>query len=195
MLASFQRWVKVLPPGAAEATPAPAAPKPAQTVLVRYSHYNQGFPLRGGRLNFRDVDAEYSIAFAFPGEWSCALERDGRSIPPDGGKLRFGTDADGDRAAYGFFSGLEPPAGGLPAQYALVVTEDAALADAPRTTFVASGRVAGRVLGLGGADALSGEDSSSCSCLYGNPCASPYNCADWAGRFDVARRNGWKGFG
>ena len=37
------------------------------------------------------------------------------------------------------------------------------------------------------------EDRASCSCLWGSPCASEYNCKDWAGRFEVARRNGWKG--
>ena len=39
-----------------------------------------------------------------------------------------------------------------------------------------------------------GEDKSSCSCLFGNPCASPANCKDWKNRLEVAKRNGWKGF-
>jgi hypothetical protein len=39
-----------------------------------------------------------------------------------------------------------------------------------------------------------GEDKASCSCLFGNPCASNSNCKDWKNRFEVARRNGWKGF-
>ena len=44
------------------------------------------------------------------------------------------------------------------------------------------------------AGAVLGEDRSSCSCLFGNPCASPANCKDWRNRFEVAKRNGWKGF-
>ena len=50
--------------------------------------------------------------------------------------------------------------------------------------------------GGGGGDDLNlmmGEDSSSCSCVYGNPCMSSYSCRDWKNRFEVAKRNGWKG--
>jgi hypothetical protein len=32
-----------------------------------------------------------------------------------------------------------------------------------------------------------------CSCLFGNPCADKYVCADWNNRFEVATKNGWKG--
>ena len=39
-----------------------------------------------------------------------------------------------------------------------------------------------------------GEDSSSCSCIEGNPCAVKYNCKDWNNREEVARKHGWKGF-
>eukprot|EP00050_Salpingoeca_kvevrii_P022494 m.127361 g.127361 ORF g.127361 m.127361 type:complete len:124 (-) comp9721_c0_seq2:59-430(-) len=41
---------------------------------------------------------------------------------------------------------------------------------------------------------LGGEDSSNCSCIEGNPCAVPYNCRDWENRFEIAKKNGWKGF-
>jgi hypothetical protein len=34
---------------------------------------------------------------------------------------------------------------------------------------------------------LSEQDSSSCSCVGGNPCAVACNCRDWANRFQVAR--------
>lgn len=33
-----------------------------------------------------------------------------------------------------------------------------------------------------------GDDSASCSCVEGNPCAVPYNCRSWDNRFDVARK-------
>ena len=39
-----------------------------------------------------------------------------------------------------------------------------------------------------------GEDSASCSCIEGNPCAVKCNCKNWNGRFEVAKANGWKGF-
>lgn len=36
------------------------------------------------------------------------------------------------------------------------------------------------------------EETSSCSCLWGVPCVSEYNCKDWANRAEVARRNSKK---
>ena len=39
-----------------------------------------------------------------------------------------------------------------------------------------------------------GEDSASCSCVEGNPCAVKYNCKNWNNRLEVAKANGWKGF-
>ena len=47
---------------------------------------------------------------------------------------------------------------------------------------------------LGGGDALLGEDASGCSCVWGNPCVSAHCCKDWKNRFEVAKKNGWKGF-
>ena len=38
-----------------------------------------------------------------------------------------------------------------------------------------------------------GRAKEGCSCLYGNPCMDQYVCNDWGNRFDVAKRNGWKG--
>ena len=35
--------------------------------------------------------------------------------------------------------------------------------------------------------ALAVEDSASCSCKEGNPCAVAYNCSDWENRFAVAK--------
>mmetsp|Transcript_6362 Transcript_6362/g.8036 ORF Transcript_6362/g.8036 Transcript_6362/m.8036 type:complete len:288 (+) Transcript_6362:358-1221(+) len=33
------------------------------------------------------------------------------------------------------------------------------------------------------------QDTSSCSCVHGNPCAVKYNCNDWDNRFEVVRRH------
>ena len=43
-------------------------------------------------------------------------------------------------------------------------------------------------------NAILGEDSSGCSCIWGNPCVAPHACKDWKNRFDVAKQHGWKGF-
>ena len=39
-----------------------------------------------------------------------------------------------------------------------------------------------------------GARKEGCSCLYGNPCQDQYVCQNWANRFEVAKKNGWKGF-
>jgi Leucine-rich repeat (LRR) protein len=39
--------------------------------------------------------------------------------------------------------------------------------------------------GIGGGG---GDDSASCSCIEGNPCAVPYNCNNWAKRFEIAKQ-------
>ena len=45
-----------------------------------------------------------------------------------------------------------------------------------------------------------GKDSSrrvdGCSCIEGNPCteANKYNCKNWNNRYEIAKKNGWKGF-
>lgn len=36
--------------------------------------------------------------------------------------------------------------------------------------------------------------SENCSCIYGNPCVDEYGCRDWYNRWEVAKKNGWKGF-
>ena len=48
---------------------------------------------------------------------------------------------------------------------------------------------------VGGGISLSGatQRSEGCSCLYGNPCIDQYVCLNWSNRFDVAKKNGWKG--
>jgi hypothetical protein len=37
-------------------------------------------------------------------------------------------------------------------------------------------------------DGVMVQDSASCSCLEGNPCADKYNCKDWANRYEKARK-------
>ena len=38
------------------------------------------------------------------------------------------------------------------------------------------------------------REKESCSCLWGNPCVDSSVCEDWHNRFEVAKKNGWKGF-
>ena len=32
----------------------------------------------------------------------------------------------------------------------------------------------------------------TCSCVYGNPCVDEYGCKNWAYRYAIAKKNGWK---
>ena len=45
---------------------------------------------------------------------------------------------------------------------------------------------------LGGDDQVLGEDSSTCSCIYSNPCSSRRRAE--TGRIGTRRAHGWKGF-
>ena len=83
---------------------------------------------------------------------------------------------------------------GKPKQYVLNVDEDPADANKPKTVYKAASSTKGRVLGGDDEDAAMGLDKASCSCLFGNPCAVAENCKDWRNRFEVAKKNGWKGF-
>ena len=63
--------------------------------------------------------------------------------------------------------------------------EDPEDAKKPKTTY----KAAKEDDGLTG-----GKRAEGCSCIWGNPCATPEPCKDWHNRFDVAKKNGWKGF-
>ena len=79
-------------------------------------------------------------------------------------------------------------------EYAVVIVEDAkAEAEVETRAFTAAG-AGGTLASAGGGDVdqFGGEDASSCSCIYGNPCVSAYSCLDWRNRYEVARAHGWK---
>lgn len=196
----------------------------------------------------QEVDEQYCISYVFKGDWKAKLRGQGQIISPDGGSLTKVTvksddiNEDGEEKVVGTFSGLT-----IGGDYTLEVKEDAVLgaphpptrccvhvprlptrvplaraAKAPRKIFVASGGMSGRQDNFSASVGM-GEDSSSCSCLFGcvprpsrhthhgsaalplsrhpaplcrgrNPCASSYNCKDWHNRNEVAKKNGWKGF-
>lgn len=35
--------------------------------------------------------------------------------------------------------------------------------------------------------------AESCSCIEGNPCMDRYGCKNWENRYEIAKKNGWKG--
>jgi len=220
---------------AAEKAPEPSAASASADVasgdvLVKYNHYKDKFRVVGGVLEFRPIDEKFALSYVFKGNFNVALQTGGAGgaqLRPNGGKLRIGVDDDGDRAAFGTFSGVLPTA-----EYTVLVTEDPAHVEAPKKVFTAARSSMGRggrsgaalvtaelkkmsaaELKEGGAryrellaqrdledvmggddNMILGEDSSGCSCIWGNPCAAPHACKDWKNRFDVATKHGWKGF-
>lgn len=183
---------------AAEAAAAAVAAEKLKTngrVMVRYNHYDKSYEVVDGKLNWEDVDDEYAISFVFKGNWACHLSCEGETILPDGGGLHIemrkdpdGFDPDADEEKWcGFFSGLTVvDTGGKPKEYRLEVQEDAVweAAQGPRVTYRAPEPDAG----------ITKQRMESCSCIEGNPCADAYCCKDWKNRFEVATKNGWKGF-
>ncbi|KAK3288826.1 hypothetical protein CYMTET_3706 [Cymbomonas tetramitiformis] len=165
------------PPVEAEPTPElPPPPPPVEgTCKVKYNHYNQEFKVIDGNLKWEDIDEEYCISFAFQGNF---------------GKKLLSADGDEMEQLAGIFKGLA-----IDEQYTLAVQEDPELEDAPKRVYVASGNDKMASMRKNMDDSGMGEDSANCSCIEGNPCASPYNCKNWANRFEVAKANGWKGHG
>ena len=165
--------------------------------MVRYNHYNKSYDVVDGRLNWEHVDDQYAISFVFKGNWTCHLscEATSEKILPDDGALRKemrkdpdGFDPDEEEEKWcGFFSGLTVvDSDGNPKEYRLEVQEDAVweAAQGPKKTYKAEESVIQK-----------GPKMESCSCIEGNPCADAYCCKDWKNRFEIAKKNGWKGYG
>jgi hypothetical protein len=157
------------------ATAAGSAPAQTGEVMVRYNHYKKTFKIAEGVLDWNDVNEEYALSFVFKGAF-------GRTV------VNMQTEQpvvqEGNR-----YKGLK-----LGVEYRLDIEEDPTTIIAPSKPYVASSAgVTGRVLESSDGDGMF-ADKASCSCVYGNPCAVSYNCEDWNNRFDVAKRNGWKGF-
>ena len=105
-----------------------------------------------------------------------------------------GVDDEGERDASLdelFWLGLEPDFDG---KYTLEVEEDEAAGLGVETRdgplVLGENPNGGGALPVGDA----GARKEGCSCIYGNPCQDKYVCLNWNGRFEVAKKNGWKGF-
>ena len=193
------------PPPPPEPEPPPPPPEPVKgLVQINYNHYREKFNVVDGVVQWEEIDEKYSISFVFKGAWSCKLVLgDNRStaepIHPDGDglKIEMRKDPDGfnsddeEEVWVGTFSGLqlevEPD---KPAVYTLLVDED------PEDAKKMPTRIYKPITedDFNDEEAGMGEDKSSCSCLFGNPCMQSYSCKDWHNRFEVAKKNGWKGF-
>ncbi len=150
-------------------------------VTVRYNHYVKSFTIVDGKLSAEAIDDELALTFVFK---SCKIHIcpavDDSKNPPAAPAL---LPESGDPVV---FSGLE--AGRT---YWAIVEEDAAekaASDARQTKFVAA-----QAKPKGDDEGIVREKVESCSCIEGNPCAQPYGCKDWSGRYALAKAHGWKG--
>jgi hypothetical protein len=66
----------------------PIKPQPS-TVKLKYSHYNQEFPLEvGGAVSFEALDERYALSFVFKGRFVVRLVEAPPQAPPGGGRQR-----------------------------------------------------------------------------------------------------------
>ena len=171
-------------------------------IRVVYSSYKTEFETRNGCVRWKDIDDEYAISFVFKGEFVKRL----RAFPA-GVNTNNATDVPLMREAAGalgkddagerdasldelYWLDLKPDFDG---KYTLEVEEDEAAGLGVETRdgpLVLADNPNGVDLPVGDA----GARKEGCSCIYGNPCMDQYVCQNWAARFDIAKKNGWKGF-
>lgn len=161
-------------------------------VVIRYNHYKKKFSITDGSTTSAVVDAEYYLSFAFPkskihitlyGPSDFSFEEQGLTSRPILKENPPGT-----------YWGLDPSK-----EYWVDIEEDAAEREAYelRQEALAKENAAKRAMeeNMGeDANCIIKSKTESCSCIEGNPCLDRYACKDWEHRYDVAKRNGWKGF-
>ena len=168
-------------------------------IIVTYSHYKTAFPTRNGVVRWPSIDEEYAISFIFKGDFAKRV----RAYPPGVttansekapllvlARGKKGVDDFGDADAAldeDYWLGSEE---GFDGKYVLEVDEDVAAGLGVET------RDGPLVLNDNPNDVglpLGERKTEGCSCLFGNPCQDKYVCKDWNNRFEVAKKNGWKG--
>lgn len=143
-------------------------------VAIHYaSTYKTLFECREGFVRWKDIDDEYAISFVFAGNFQKRLRCDGREpeILGDNDDVYWEVDPN---LIY-ILEIDEDQAAGLN-----IKTTSGPIHFAPTTTEV---------------DPIHGNKrKEGCSCLFGNPCLDPEVCENWHNRFDIAKKNGWKGY-
>jgi len=163
-------------------------------VELRYEMYCEQFAIAGGCLQAAMVDEEYCFSYAMPG---CVLHL---SHLPSAQRLEAEAAGDFLKASV-----REDPPGtfrDLEAGAAYHVFAEQLEAQLRRDHQLMAAR-AREMEGYVDRDAAAqkpqllkddGRGFDCCTCSEGTPCTDEYGCKDWGVRFDVACRNGWKGF-
>eukprot|EP01041_Mallomonas_annulata_P016442 gene16442-34310_t len=162
-------------------------------ILVRYNHYKNKFQITNGKTTSEAIDAEYCISFAFPNSKIHLSEYGPSDFSfEDNGLTERPLVAEDP---VGCYNGLIPEG-----VYWVHVEEDQKEKDAyiKRQEVFAQEQAIKRAERETKETSLAGqiivEKRESCSCIEGNPCLDRYCCKDWNNRFEVAKKNGWKGF-
>jgi len=152
-------------------------------VVLKYSMYDEKFPIKDGKITAKEIDETYCLSDVMPG---CKIHL---SSKPSEEKYKM--ESVGEVFPYifeeplGTFHDLE--AGET---YHVFVEED-------EKEFLKSQEKAKQNFAGVRSAATRGE---GCSCLEGNPCAQECDaqgnsiCKDWANRFAVAKAHGWLGY-
>lgn len=166
----------------AEAERKRKAEKANGDIVLKYSMYDEKFPIKDGKITAAEIDDVYCLTDVMPG---CKIHLSTKTV-----EEKYKIETSGGIFPYVF----EEPVGTFHdveagETYFVFVDEDEA-------EFLKSQEKAkANFRGVKSA-ATRGE---TCSCIEGNPCAQECDaqgnsiCLDWANRFAVAKANGWLG--
>lgn len=161
------------------------------TCCVRYNHYKKILKITNGKLTSEAVDDELSLSFVFKNckihlaQSETASGADAEKEPRE--PIFMKEEVLDDQSIV--FCGLESNCA-----YWACVEENSIEKEAFEKR--QAEKIVPIYTGKSDDDDNNGivkERQESCSCIEGNPCMSPYNCKDWANRFDLAKAHGWRG--
>eukprot|EP01040_Poterioochromonas_malhamensis_P017893 gene17893-20715_t len=155
-------------------------------VKLIYEQYSEMFPIVNGSTTQENVDEVYCLSFVMP---NCLVHL---SIHDPATKRRLEIEEKFEELFL-----PEIPRGtyqNLVADQTYYVYVEQESAQLERDQAMTRLRLQNDPTALAALKKDDGRVLESCSCIYGNPCVDEYGCRDWANRFAIATKNGWKGF-
>lgn len=155
-------------------------------VKLIYEQYSEMFPIVNGSTTQENIDEVYCLSFVMP---NCLVHLSVHD-PPTKRQLEIEERFDElflPEIPRGTFQNLVADQ----TYYVYVEQESAQL---ERDQAMTRLRLQNDPTALAALKKDDGRVLESCSCIYGNPCVDEYGCRDWANRYAVATKNGWKGF-
>jgi len=141
-------------------------------VTIKYSHYNEKFPIKDNKLTAADIDETYCLSFVMPGCFLHLAEKE--KFEPDEERVFIQEDPPGT------FLGLLANE-----TYWCHVQQDPEQEE--RDKEATRQRFAGGVAtGIGDR----GSEKEGCSCKWGAPCTDATICEDWDHRYANAKQAG-----